>query len=431
MQIGQKPTVDLFLGLTRGILPKAIYEGGYVLPAPGRAVGILPFTAKSIDGLVISSTEIEVITVPDLTVNTLFWLVLYAKQWEPGDPNPQHTVEFRLFTDSDWQIYADKAHCIVFATIIGTYNTAIRSANIDCSKAQRVDIAQNSNQLIRSGSSTFNGSNGQTITHNLATLDYRVAVTPSGAPQVGLGDIWVQKTANSFTVFCDSVTEVNAFDWILTTARATQVTKAANKVFANNSNTPIGPGFLNSASSILIAYPMALAPAPLTWVEPSTLYLPNDSWAVKCLNQQICNWNLLDSSTDAKLVQQDIVVSGGSSTITFSAPQEVENYRALVIPLQSVSKMPIITRSADSIQVNGIDGTYRLVTIKNAAQKLRGVGSGSGSIRIQHGLGSLDYFPLIAFTSSVDAIDNFAVNIEADYFEVLTDNVVGFEWIIL
>lgn len=54
---------------------------------------------------------------------------------------------------------------------------------------------------IQEGSNSFNGSNGVTITHNLGTTNFRVAITPTADPQGYLGDVWVIKASNTMTIY--------------------------------------------------------------------------------------------------------------------------------------------------------------------------------------------------------------------------------------
>ncbi|MBE3584827.1 MAG: hypothetical protein IMW94_01395 [Thermoanaerobacter sp.] len=51
------------------------------------------------------------------------------------------------------------------------------------------------------GESTFNSTAGRTITHNLGHTNYIVNIIPLADTRGDLGDVWITKAANAFTVF--------------------------------------------------------------------------------------------------------------------------------------------------------------------------------------------------------------------------------------
>jgi hypothetical protein len=51
------------------------------------------------------------------------------------------------------------------------------------------------------GESTFNSTSGRTITHNLGHTNYIVNVMPLGDTGGDLGDVYISKAANAFTVY--------------------------------------------------------------------------------------------------------------------------------------------------------------------------------------------------------------------------------------
>ncbi len=68
--------------------------------------------------------------------------------------------------------------------------------------------------LHRKGSSTFNGPTGRVITHNLGHVNYVVNITPTADTEGYLGEWWVSKSSNSFTLF-NSGSATTSFDYVI------------------------------------------------------------------------------------------------------------------------------------------------------------------------------------------------------------------------
>lgn len=64
------------------------------------------------------------------------------------------------------------------------------------------------------GSSTFNGTAGRVISHGLGTADYAVSVTPTAETGGTLGEFYVKKDANAFTV-CNTGSFRGGFDYVI------------------------------------------------------------------------------------------------------------------------------------------------------------------------------------------------------------------------
>jgi hypothetical protein len=62
--------------------------------------------------------------------------------------------------------------------------------------------------------STFAGSAGRTITHNLGHTNYSVDVKPTADPDGTLGEVWVQKNSNTAVIF-NSGAWRGAFDYTI------------------------------------------------------------------------------------------------------------------------------------------------------------------------------------------------------------------------
>ena len=80
-------------------------------------------------------------------------------------------------------------------------------------KAENIPL----NEIHVEGNSTFAGSDGQTITHNLNISNYEVSIKPSADSSGAIGEIWVtDEAANSFVVR-NSGSAVTAFTWTVHT----------------------------------------------------------------------------------------------------------------------------------------------------------------------------------------------------------------------
>lgn len=87
--------------------------------------------------------------------------------------------------------------------------------------ASRLNVSMNPDGSLKStppqgmvitGTSTFAGSAGRAVTHNIGHTNYRVLITPTQDPQGYLGEFWVLKQANTFVVY-NSGSAATAFDW--------------------------------------------------------------------------------------------------------------------------------------------------------------------------------------------------------------------------
>jgi hypothetical protein len=81
-------------------------------------------------------------------------------------------------------------------------------------KSNLVNAINEIKQQIMRGASTFNGNTGTVINHSIGHLNYSVSVTPTGNPNGYLGEVWVEKSINSFKVYC-SGTAKTSFDFTL------------------------------------------------------------------------------------------------------------------------------------------------------------------------------------------------------------------------
>lgn len=51
------------------------------------------------------------------------------------------------------------------------------------------------------GDTTFNGTSGRTISHSIGNINYIVNVSPTEATGGDLGDVYISKAANAFTIY--------------------------------------------------------------------------------------------------------------------------------------------------------------------------------------------------------------------------------------
>lgn len=78
------------------------------------------------------------------------------------------------------------------------------TGEVEAARGAEASLSDRLNQLeleTSSGSASFAGPGGTTITHNLGHINYRVRVTPTQDPGGYLGEVWVIKAANTFVVY--------------------------------------------------------------------------------------------------------------------------------------------------------------------------------------------------------------------------------------
>lgn len=80
-------------------------------------------------------------------------------------------------------------------------------------KAENIPL----NEIHAEGNSTFAGSSGQTITHNLNISNYDVGIKPSVDGGGAVGEIWVTDEAVNSFVVRNSGSAVTAFTWTVHT----------------------------------------------------------------------------------------------------------------------------------------------------------------------------------------------------------------------
>jgi len=93
-------------------------------------------------------------------------------------------------------------------------NNANHAATAD-SATHADDATTVGGKYIKSGSSTFNSTTGRTIAHTVGNTAFEISITPTANPGGYLGEVWVIKAANTFTVY-NSGSSTVGFDWVLT-----------------------------------------------------------------------------------------------------------------------------------------------------------------------------------------------------------------------
>jgi hypothetical protein len=439
LQPDAKPRISEFLNQEKGILPAGIYSGGSVNPGPGlKALAIQPFSAKAYDGFTVTTTVVSSIDFEgiSLAADTLFYLVLYAKAWVSGDPTAEHTVRLQLFSATDWLTFGDKLYCIKLATIlVPQTGSSIPAANIDCGAADRIDLAQ-SKVRIFSGSSQLNGLQGATVYHNLGTLDYRGFAQPVVAPNLGYGDIWIDKQANSMTVYCSSVAEFGSFDWFVVLNRGVsdQTPYGLSVAYANLANVlPNHFGASIVQQDFLNAQPITQARLNLLL---QSVIDPQDSWGIQANQDVSVKWQHIQASLNYILVDVDVAGNSGVYDLVNSLP--TASYKAFAIPQFAATKLPVIVRTNNSVTIRGDNGRYRLIIVKNAGAHPTGIMSNiTNSCLVEHNFNLQNYVPLIALVPNSDAsipnLSSYALNIEANTFNLVAGNSNQFsiEWMIL
>lgn len=449
IQPNASPTVNTFLGLVKDVLPAGIYNGGGIYSGPGRSIAVQPFTVKSKEGLTISTSAVETLAVPSVLTNTVYWLVLYARAWNPdlGSITAGHLVEFRLVLDADIDVDSDLEYYIKFGRFVATPSaTSVRILNsyIDSNVGDRINI-QNTvgSQLIYSGTAAFSGQTGTIINHNLGTVNYRVSVTPSETPQVGLGDIWVSKNSNYFIVYCIGDESIN-FDWQLTLAKNSS--GSVYEGFSNISVTGEYEGYTKiefGASTIntTALYSNIISGDPdsneIIYSKVDTTTNSDDSWSLSVgsidssTNPNISlRWKLLDSSSNTDLIIQTINSPGAYS---YDHGIGSLNYMAFLVPQFYTTRKPLITRNIISVDFDSLEsGDYRLIIVKNIDKYIHGTMSGTGSMQAYHSI-SGNYVPLISFVESDADVTEMSIIPSDNKFNTYIDTGVTAtaEWLIL
>lgn len=448
------PTVETFLGLLK-VLPKGIYSGGGCFSGPGRSIAVHPFTVKNADGLTITTSAIETIEVPPVISNTVYWLVLYSRAWNPelGDIEEGHVAEFRLILDSLIDEDDDLENYIRFTRFVATpaaTSTPILNSYIDSGVAQRVDIQNRpASQSIYSGVSNFNGQSGSVVTHNLGTVNYRVSITPSQNPLVGLGDIWVEKNINYFTVYCIG-NETIQFDWQVILAK-----NSSGSPEEGYSSIPVEGeyegytklGFTGETISNSALYSNQISSNPetdkLIYSKKDFTVVPDDSWSLlvgssnSSTNPQVSlRWKLLNSQTNEDLYIADLEADASSEVVSLTSITGggTLDYRAFLIPQAYTEKKPLVERNIANVTFNSLESgtTYRLVIVKNASNYIHGTMSGTSSMQAYHDVTG-NYVPLISFIASTEDITAMSIIPSDNKFNTYIDSGVTAtaEWLII
>jgi len=444
IQPNASPTVNTFLGLIKDVLPTGIYNGGGVSSGPGRSLSIQPFTVKSREGLTVTTSAVETIAVPTVLADTVFWLVLHVKSWSPVNPiNDGHYAQFELILDSSIDSDSDADYYIRFAQFTATTATLILNSNIDSSTGDRINLNSTANsKILYNGTDSFNGPDGKLVQHNLGTSNYSVNVTPTGRPQLGLGDIWVAKNSNAFTVFCSGRESIN-FDWqIMSALRASgSIDEGFSSIFVTgkySGYSKIQFGVETVNTSALYSNPISITPKDLIYTTKELTTDSNDSWSLLVgsspaseLNPHISlRWKLLDASSNTDLIIQSISNSGSYSYLHNIGSL---NYRAFLVPQFYTTRKPLITRNINSVDFDSLDvGTYRLIIVKNIDKYIHGTMSGTGSMQAHHSI-SGNYVPLISFVSSDNDVTEMSIIPSDNRFTTYIDTGVTAtaEWLIL
>ena len=454
IQPNASPTVDTFLGLLK-VLPKGIYSGGGCFSGPGRSMAVHPFTLKNAEGLTITTSAIETIAVPSVISNTVYWLVLYSRAWNPelGDIEEGHVAEFRLILDSLIDEDDDAEYYIRFTRFVATpaaTSTPILNSYIDSGVGQRVDIQNRpSSQGIYSGVSNFNGQLGSVVTHNLGTVNYRVSVTPSQNPLVGLGDIWVEKDINYFTVYCIGNESIQ-FDWQLILAK-----NSSGSLEEGYSSISVGGeyegytklSFSGETVSNSMLYTNQISGSPeankLIYSKKDFTVVPDDSWSLlvgetdSSTNPQVSlRWKLLNSETNQDLYIADLVADASSEVVSLTSVTGggTLDYRAFLVPQSYTEKKPLVERNITTVSFSSLESgtTYRLVIVKNASNYIHGTMSGTSSMQAYHDVTG-NYVPLISFTASTADITAMSIVPNDNKFTAYIDTGVTAtaEWLII
>lgn len=450
-----KPTVEIFNQLT-SFLPKGIYTGGGVFQGPGRQVTIEPFTAKAKDGFTIVSEipcNIEIPTYP----NQSWALVLFAKGWTPGDFPKEHKTEFRVipwvggtlpgYTGEN--LDPNIPYYLLFAKIDALSNQVrILPNEINTSFADRINFKNLSSTQVLSGTSKFNGPDGARVYHGINHSNYKVNLTPSETPNVGIGDIWVEKEDKYFVVRTNGETKTS-FDWTVTSSQAS-LGVDAQTTFGSKFGKAVlkDPVVINHEESksnyILIASNLGIRET----IQPIPHSIHEEKSARIVTTFPLQNipiaWQLISNIGRPDLVFDEFTITPTSRNYLYAPGQQVDSnsIRAFAYPERPYSQpiLKVVNASPDTIQISYTDqsqvtpGTLvRLAIFRNPGAYPQGFASGSNVIEVRHNLDLNLYVPFIAFTSISGHLSGYNLEIGRDSFRISLPAGVtaSFNWLIV
>lgn len=236
---------------SRDIVPPGCWKGGDVVPGVGLTVDVEPFVVTTIEGATVrEDTSNHNVSVP--ADNLPYYVGVLHKYIPNGTP----VVQVTKHLVSDYPVWVDKDFFTILATVtVPLLTVQITSGMIDTSSKQlpigafdsvifivatfgdlpvSPDVVGTtrfvldeqrfyiwdgstwlvSSNLLQSGSSTFVPTTGRIIVHGFGSTAYRVLVTATADTLDDVGEIWVDKQNNQFTVHSGGASSV-AFDWAM------------------------------------------------------------------------------------------------------------------------------------------------------------------------------------------------------------------------
>ena len=446
-----KPTVDNYNHLNQGILPKGIYSGGAVYQGPGRQVTIEAFSAKAMDGFTIVG-DTQNIGIP-ASPKQSWALVLYAKSWMPGDAPPKsHQMEFRVipwvgvglqtgYTDINKD--PDFPYFILFAKIDAlSSEVRILPTEINTTFSDRVNLLNLSSTQLVVGSESFNGPSGTVVFHGLGHTNYKVQITPSEAPNVGIGDIWTIKDSKFFTVYTNGSTTTQ-FDWAVSTSQSSLGLDAQTSFGSKFGKAllvdPVSIihsedsfNYIMLASNFGTQEPLKVFPYVLQENNKGTIV--GSGILTPIVWQLVSGHNRLSMMVDSFTMTSNLgeylynVNVDSSSLRVFAYPEA-----AYINPVLTVSNYNNKVKISLSAQVN--DGTVvRFAIFKNPGAFPNGSATGTTTIEVVHNLNLDQYVPFISFTNIVGGdLTGYNIDIGRNSFKILlpTGISASFNWLVV
>jgi hypothetical protein len=455
-----KPTIEGYNALSKGILPKGIYSGGAVTQGPGRSVTVGEFIAKSPDGFSIVGHEQNIeITSP----NSGDWaIVLYSRAWKPGDPVKSHSVEFRVipWTTQTPAIRGysdmvtpdpDRDNYILFARVTSLAvagSVRINPEDIDSSFAERIQINQPSTQVL-SGVENFTGPAGVKVNHNLGHLNYRVQITPSQQPNVGIGDIWTEKYPTYFIVKCSGEV-VTTFDWALFVT-LNKFGLSPQAVYGSR----FGHALISSVNGSIVKHSEDsknyFTCVAATGITPKFFVASdNQSYQTTLTTIDLADtpvvWELISGNVIKNLIiYSDVVVTANHAEVLVDytgLPNSVKVFAALKNtasinnPIVALSNEPTTGKLKVDLNVSAPDGTmFTIIVFQNPGAYANGSVTGcSNSFEVVHNLDFQNYVPLISLRNvTVGSVTGYSLEVKPNSFVVHfpSGTVVDFDWLIV
>lgn len=425
-----------FNGQDKGVIPKGIYNGGALSPGAGLAVRVEPFTVKTFDGLTLSEDAWTTVNIS--SVGT--WYIVLQAIYTGLAPV---TTTWRVLTVTQFTTDPNKDYFICFGRVtIPIGATVVTSDMISDYASDIIRLDPVYRGHIFSGQSNFNGTTGTQVVHGLGHTDYYVHITPSEAPGLAVGDIYIEKETTLFTVYITG-TAVSKFDYILVPQRsffpaAMTGAKTGKFIFNGTSGVTIGH-YTGSAEYHVVVLPYVDDATAIDdiWVEKSS-----DTFTIKNLGTTgaVGVW-MLFPTTNTSLFVRDSSTFNGLTGVEVAHALGHTDYVVSILPsanpVGGLGDVWVVKATNKFTVYNSGSATtaFEYVLIQDVSSFLWGtsnLGSVSGMEQL-HMLNTLEYVPIITPVQFVDPIGKISFYRNFNRFNVFNPGIATsqFDWCLI